>query len=170
MAEMPDGRQNYRMMDHIRKIMKTAAGLVLWAVLFVSFALPAAALDWDHPGFEMGHISTVYNIRNGMPYSEINAAAQTEDGFMYFGGYGGLVRYDGRTFSRFDELSSVLCLYPDPDGSLWIGTNDMGFARMTPQAEFTYFGKEAGLKTLSVRSIVPDGKGNLFFSTTSGLF
>ena len=57
MAEMPDGRQNYRMRDHIRKIMKTAAGLVLWAVLFVSFALPAAALDWDHPGFEMFRIT-----------------------------------------------------------------------------------------------------------------
>ena len=103
MAEMPDGRQNYRMRDHIRKIMKTAAGLVLWAVLFVSFALPAAALDWDHPGFEMGHISTVYNIRNGMPYSEINAAAQTEDGFMYFGGYGD---WSGTTAGLFPDLTN----------------------------------------------------------------
>ena len=170
MAEMPERSQNNRTHDHSGIIRKTAAGFVLWAVLFVFSAFPAAALDWDHPGFEMGHISTVYNIRNGMPYSEINAAAQTEDGFMYFGSYGGLVRYDGRSFYRFDELSSVLCLYPDPDGTLWIGTNDMGFARMTPQAEFTYYGKEEGLKTLSVRSIVPDGKGNLFFSTTSGLY
>ena len=161
-------------LDNIRRKgpeIRRAAACLLFCALFMLFcAFASYARDWENPGFETGHISTMYTIRDGMPYSEVNTTAQTEDGFMYFGGYGGLVQYDGKSFHKFSEVTSVVSLYADPDGSLWIGTNDMGFAHMTPQAEVTYYGKEAGLRTLSVRSIMPDGKGNLYFATTSGLF
>ena len=138
------------------------------AVLFTAF--PAEARDWEHPGFETGHISTLYTIRNGMPYSEVNTMAQTEDGFLYFGSYGGLVQYDGRGFHRIEGISSVVSLCADPDGSLWIGTNDMGLVCKKPGDEYLFYGKEAGFRSLSIRAIQPDGKGNLFFATTSGIF
>ena len=160
----------FRALRQLRKLLPVLGVLFFLQIPAILAAFPSEARDWDHPGFETGHISTLYTIRNGMPYSEVNAMAQTEDGFMYFGSYGGLVQYDGRGFHRIEGISSVVSLCADPDGSLWIGTNDTGLVCMKPGDEYLFYRKEAGFRTLSIRAIQPDGKGNLFFATTSGVF
>ena len=74
-----------------------------------------------------------YDNTNGLPTSEANAIAQTSDGFLWIGSYGGLVRYDGSTFERIDAdepLGGVTCLHVDSRDRLWIGTNDSGLAMM----------------------------------------
>ncbi|NIV35009.1 MAG: hypothetical protein GWN58_37800, partial [Anaerolineae bacterium] len=56
---------------------------------------------------------------------------QDSQGFMWFGTEDGLNRYDGHTFTVYrhdpdDPHSlrddSIMTLYEDPDGVLWIGT------------------------------------------------
>lgn len=78
----------------------------------------------------MGGISAVlYDNSNGLPTSEANAIAQTQNGFIWIGGYSGLVRYDRNDFYRFDSslgITSVMSLYVDDGDRIWIGTNDSG--------------------------------------------
>lgn len=53
---------------------------------------------------------------------DIRAIAQSGDGDLWFGGYGGLYRWRSGVLSHFKlEVSPVRSIYPDPDGTLWIG-------------------------------------------------
>lgn len=91
------------------------------------------SLSVDPSSSEKGYLAILYNNQNGLPTSEANAIAQTEDGFIWIGSYSGLIRYDGNTFERMDSslgISSVTTLYVDSKDRLWIGSNDSGVIMM----------------------------------------
>lgn len=77
-------------------------------------------------------IQIVYNDQNGLSTNEANAVLQTADGYLWIGGYGGLVRYDGREFRNYSmeesglTSSAIRALFEDSAGNLWVGTNDKG--------------------------------------------
>ena len=87
----------------------------------------------DPVGRKDGFSAVLYNNTNGLPTSEANAIAETDDGFLWIGSFAGLIRYDGNSFERVGAtsgISSVKCLYVDTQDRLWIGTNDNGVALM----------------------------------------
>ena len=90
-------------------------------------------LSVDPTGHSEGYSAVLYDNTNGLPTSEANAIAETSDGFIWIGSFGGLIRYDGNTFERIDSttgIGSVKCLYVDSRDRLWIGTNDNGIVLM----------------------------------------
>ena len=118
-----------------------------------------------------GYSAVVYDNRNGLPTSEANAITQTSEGFIWIGSYSGLIRYDGNTFVNLSTdagISSVVCLFVDSSDRLWIGTNDSGISVME-KGKFKRFGREEGLKSLSVRSICEDVTGNIIVGTAAGI-
>ena len=120
---------------------------------------------------EWGYSAFLYDNENGLPTSEANAVVQTNIGFIWIGGYGGLIRHDGIEFHHFDtmsEIASVNCMFVDSKDRLWIGTNDRGLA-VRQTAQFKFWGKHEGLESLSVRSICEDAAGNIIVATTEGL-
>lgn len=132
---------------------------------FLSGSASAAVLS-EH----MNYTEVLYNNSNGLPTSEANAVVQSGNGFIYIGSYSGLIRYDGVNFTRFDSstgITSVVSLYVDSLDRLWVGTNDSGIA-LYENGGFTFYNKESGLTSLSVRSITEDGSGNVVFGTTEG--
>ena len=113
----------------------------------------------------------LYDNTNGLPTSEANTIAQTKDGFIWIGSYSGLISYDGTTFHRFDAsdgVASVVCLYVDSKDRLWIGTNDSGLA-LYEKGNFTFFNKNEGLRSSSIRSIAEDENGDIVIATTQGM-
>lgn len=89
---------------------------------------PLAALDPATPLREYG--LDTWHDRDGLPQNSIRAAVQTRDGYLWFGTYEGLVRFDGARFTVFDKSTTpalpsaaVQALVEGRDGSLWIGTN-----------------------------------------------
>jgi energy-coupling factor transport system substrate-specific component len=125
----------------------------------------------DETGLGIGYSAVLYDSSNGLPTSEANAVAQTGDGFVWIGSYSGLIRYDGTEFYRFDSsvgITSVVSLFVDSKDRLWIGTNDNGVA-LYEDGEFTFYGRESGLGSMSVRSISEDGYGDIIIATTSGI-
>ena len=118
-----------------------------------------------------GYSAVLYDNTNGLPTSEANAIAETNEGFIWIGSYSGLIRYDGNTFERIDSttgIASVVSLYVDSKNRLWVGTNDSGVA-VYEKGKFTMFKNVEGLKSSSIRAIVEDKDGNIFVATTSGL-
>ena len=86
-------------------------------------------LSVDPTGRSEGFSAVMYNDRNGLPTSDANAIAETEEGFIWIGSYAGLIRYDGNTFERLDStngITSVTSLFVDSKNRLWIGTNANG--------------------------------------------
>ncbi len=94
--------------------------------------------------FAMACVSTVIaerlNFKNygdfeGLPQSQILAVTRDADGFLWIGTYGGLSRYDGRTFRTWttaDGLcaNAVRDIAVDRAGALWIGTVGGGVCRI----------------------------------------
>ena len=84
--------------------------LLLAGLLLLALAAPAWAAG------EENYTPVLYDVHSGMPFSEARAVAQTPDGFLYVGCYGGLLRYDGREFFRYDDVLGVRDLLADSRG------------------------------------------------------
>ena len=153
---------------------KKASAFLLAAAMLITIltVLPLSAdKELDYTGRGKGYSSVLYNNSNGLPTSEANAIVQSDDGFIWIGGYSGLIRYDGNEFYRYESstgISSVVCLYIDSSQRLWIGTNDSGIA-VFKNEKFSFYNRSDGLRSSSIRSITEDADGNVVIATTSGL-
>lgn len=154
------------------RITKAAIALLVAACFCTADPVEtAASSSRDVFGINADYTSVLYDSTNGMPTSEANAIAQSSDGFIWLGGYSGLVRYDGNSFYRYDStsgISSVFALYVDENNRIWIGTNENGVA-MLDFDETKVYGRVEGIRSHSVRSITEDKNGNIIIGTTQGL-
>lgn len=113
-------------------------------------------------------VEKIYNNTNGMVSSEANVICETEDGYIWIGSYAGLTRYNGDEFEFIREggLVNVVSMMTDSKGRLWIGTNDAGIARYE-NGEYTYFTRDDGLPSNSVRCFAEDKDGRVYVGTSS---
>ena len=119
----------------------------------------------------IGYMSTLYDATNGLPTSEANAILGASNGYIWIGSYGGIIRYDGTTFQRFDStngLTSGRGLFEDHLGRIWVATNDNGVV-VIDETEQTHFQVSDGLPSASIRSFAEDADGNVFIGTTAGV-
>jgi signal transduction histidine kinase/ligand-binding sensor domain-containing protein len=100
---------------------------------------------------------------------DIMSIAQTRDGDLWFGGYGGLYRWRSGVLSRFKvEALPVKSIYQDREGTLWIGV---------PTEERRgglYRFREGKLDQIpgiaGVLKILDDRDGGLWVAASEGLF
>lgn len=115
--------------------------------------------------------SVLYDSSNGLPTSEANTVLQTSDGFVWIGGYSGLIRYDGNEFYRYDAsygIPNVVSLFEDSKQRLWIGTNDSGVV-CYDNGEFTLYNNIEGMKSSSVCAFAEDTDGSIIVATKIGI-
>ncbi len=131
-------------------------------------AKPARAVEYASE-FE----TILYNSANGLDTAEINAIAQTNDGYMWAGSYSGLYRYDGMKFERIypdERINTVMQLFVDSRNRLWIGTNESGIACYdVTTRKLKFYTMQEGLGANSIRSICEDDYGNIYVGTTGEL-
>ena len=129
---------------------------------------PARAMEYASE-FE----TILYNSANGLDTAEINAIAQTNDGYLWAGSYSGLYRYDGMKFERIypdERINTVMQLYVDSRNRLWIGTNESGVACYdVTTRKLKFYTMQEGLGANSIRSICEDNYGNIYVGTTEDL-
>jgi signal transduction histidine kinase/ligand-binding sensor domain-containing protein/response regulator of citrate/malate metabolism len=149
------------------------------AALPLLLAVPAFAQnadDADAGRFRANYVTTFYNTdSNGFPSNDANVVLQTTDGFIWFGGFSGLIRYDGRKYTQWNAVSpdnftssNVRSLY-ESGGFLWIGTNDKGLFSYRNGA-FAVYDKAMGAPSNMIRCIAGTADGRVFCGTPDGLF
>lgn len=119
-----------------------------------------------------GFAAYLYDNTTGLPTPEANAIVETPDGFIWIGSYGGLIRYDGNTFERFDSrsgIASVNELFVDSNGNLWVGTNDSGVGVIDRFGNIKMYNKRDGLPSASIRAFAEGLDGKIYIGTTSGV-
>lgn len=161
---------NYRAIHAILFVLFLSALIILSA--FCATDMAVAKNRQNILGTDSDYTSILYDSTNGLPTSEANAIVQSPDGFIWFGGYSGLIRYDGTTFNRIDSttgVSSVFSLYVDSKDRVWIGTNENGIAYYD-HGNLKVYGKDSNMKSYSVRAISEDVEGNILIATTQGLY
>lgn len=158
------------------KLVKAVLGMALaFCVLLSSAPVLLRADDnisADPVENREGYAAYLYDNTTGLPTSEANAIAETSDGFLWIGSYGGLIRYDGNTFERYKSttgIASVVSLFVDSHDSLWIGTNDNGAAVMDRHGNVKMYGKKDGLPSASVRAFAEGPGGEIYIATTHGV-
>ena len=119
----------------------------------------------------MGYTSKIYDATNGLPTSDANYILGAKNGYVWIGGYSGIIRYDGNNFERLpttNGLTSSRAFFEDSKGRIWVGTNDNGVVVINGQ-EFRQYTYKDGLPSSSIRNFSEDKDGNVFIATATGL-
>lgn len=125
-------------MGGILRILGTVLALATAAVLPARGAPAPESLD------QLPHRS--WTAIGGLQATPVWAIAQDNQGYLWLGVRGGLVRFDGTSFVRWEALSGaalpereVRALHVAQDGSLWVGFgNAGGVSRIQDGAAHTY--------------------------------
>ncbi|HEY3863940.1 MAG TPA: two-component regulator propeller domain-containing protein [Verrucomicrobiae bacterium] len=133
-------------------------------------------LDWER----MGHASFAYAARtwqtaDGLPNNDVQAIAQTTDGYLWVGTAAGLARFNGVSFASFEARTppqikgaAIPALCADRDGSLWIGADGGGLLRWK-DGVFSSWNAAGGLAGDAVRVIYQSQDNSLWIGATTGM-
>jgi ligand-binding sensor domain-containing protein/signal transduction histidine kinase len=95
-------------------------GMMTLGVFIVSILFARA----DAPNYFI----RTWQVEDGLPQNKVTAVVQTRDGYLWLSTYNGLARFDGVSFTVFDDnntpelrSSRITSLCEAEDGALWIG-------------------------------------------------
>lgn len=133
----------------------------LWCPLLLALApLPVRALDPEQPVRSM-QIERWYSDE-GLPHNTVHSVAQTRDGYLWLATWGGLTRYNGRSFRTFDSSDfdariegGFRAVLADDDGALWAASAHNGLF-VWRAGRWSHLGREQGLAGENLHSL---GKG-----------
>ena len=99
---------------------KTA--LLLLIISFCIAGWQARAQDLNQREYVVNH----FTMEDGLPQSSVNDIIQAKNGYIWLATYGGLVRFDGNTFTTFNRgnvpgmsADRILRIYEAEDGAIW---------------------------------------------------
>lgn len=111
----------------------------------ITFLLHAFVAHSQTPGYSIEYLT----IDQGLPHNGVTSIIQDKQGFIWFGTFGGLTRYDGQNMKVFQfepgnpnslTNNSIETLFESSDRKIWIGTKSGGLNCFDPTHEtFTHY-------------------------------
>lgn len=131
------------------------------------------AEDSEAEKYERDYLSKIYDSENGLEGTTANCICADAEGFIWFGGYTGLYRYDGNEFKKYlmdGRALPVNDIVQDKNGNLWVGTNGEGVYCFNGSefAEYKLDDEEQG--TSVINKMYLDAENTVWVGTKSGLF
>jgi ligand-binding sensor domain-containing protein len=127
-----------------------------------SVATPAVVSKATNAAPAMQYTRRIWRIQDGLPEDTVQAIQQSQDGYLWIGTTGGLVRFDGSHFHLYNHSTtpaladnSVFSILGARDGSLWLGTEGGGLVHLK-DGVFRAYTQAAGLSNGFVRSLIED--------------
>ena len=158
----------------VRRKTRAAWGGLAWAM---------AALGCLHPietraanatfRADPEYLIDTWETEDGLPENSATAMAQTPDGYLWFGTWNGLTRFDGVSFSVFNPANTpqlpsagIVNLHLDRSGRMWIST-DRGLV-VREEKSWRSFGTNEGWAGNYVRTFAERANGELLLTTFDG--
>ncbi len=162
--------------------------------LLLDSALCAAIFFMHAVGLAWGQQLPIhcYDVQDGLAHSSVHSILQDSKGYLWFGTWEGLSRFDGTRFTNYgthDGLGDPIIndLAEDPGGHLWVATNGDGVSLFIddPQEsplgittrrgeatrrKFASFPVGASPESNRVNTFLFDSGGNLWCATDAGLY
>ena len=114
-------------------------------------------------------ISKSWNAQDGLPGNTVTDLMQSSDGYIYFGTYSGLVKFDGLSFTLINQsynqkysFRSTRSVIQDTNKNIWVGSNDEGVFCLKENGEVVSFSTENGLTNNSIRALCEDFNHNIW--------
>ncbi len=147
--------------------------------LLLVLILVSGSIAFSQESLKFEHLS----IRDGLSDNIVTDIIQDQYGFLWFGTYKGLNRFDGYEFKQFQfseedstsiQANMISCLYEDRDGYIWVGSFSNGLGRYNPWlGHFDWFdegsGEQSVLTNHSIRVMYEDENRHLWIGTEYGL-
>ncbi len=119
-------------------------------------------------------VTAEYTVKDGLPNDFMTFVFEDSNGVMWFGGSGGLSRFEEGKFTNFSTNDGLVgnyvrTIYEDTDGTFWIGTYDEGMSRLKDGKFFSYK-EENGLYNSGAFAIEEDAAGFFWISSNRGIY
>ena len=145
------------------------------ACIFVAGSLLFSQTNNEDPFFK-DFIGRNWNAETGLPVNTVTDITQDSDGYLYFGTYSGVLRFDGVEFITMNRLYkeeydflSARSLLQDINKDLWIGSNDEGLVCLKRNGVVEKYTVNDGLPSNSIRALCEDKNGYIWVGTASGV-
>lgn len=152
----------------MRVLLKVTGRNVICFLLYI-YALPASA--------QLKGIVSHYSTENGLSHDGVLCITRDKEGFMWFGTWDGLNRFDGNNFVVYKshpgdrsnlKNNKIRNIVEDQAGYLWVKTYDRKIYRFDKRTEkFLSVPEESSLKNLIVDKIIPVSNGNTWLTTAN---
>jgi len=164
-------RDPEQLTDFVRSLARNTTGqrrFGFWLCSWLLFlCVPFYGIDSDRRLDQLNHTGWTYI--EGAP-GQVNALAQTTDGYLWLGTATGLFRFDGIRFQPYKPQSgqafpqrNVFSLFAVPDGGLWVGYW-YGGVSLIKNGTVTDYGKPEGLPSRAVLAFARDRQGAIWIA------
>jgi signal transduction histidine kinase/ligand-binding sensor domain-containing protein len=150
----------------MRKLFSAAFSIVCF-LQFVNIS--RAEMPHTHSG---KYVPTDWGLKEGLPQSSVNHIIQSRDGYLWLATFGGLVRFNGESFTTFNRSNSkglrsdrMLTLHEDRSGAIWCSTED-GFSRFR-NGTFQTFQIIDSIYNYAPLMITEDGRGRVWITANA---
>ena len=136
---------------------------LIWALQADISLINAQEIDFQN------YVITRFEMKDGLPQSSVNDIIQTRDGYIWLATFGGLVRFDGNTFTTFNRSNTkgmrsdrILNLYEDHEGAIWLSTEDVIIRLLN--GEYSSFDIPQESQVFTKSKIIEDANNVLWLS------
>ena len=157
------------------KTMKKRFTFLAACTLIAGSLLFAQNYSHEDPFFK-DFVSRNWNAESGLPANTMTDILQDHDGYIYFGTYTGLLRFDGMEFISMNRLYNenydfltARTIFQDSNKDIWIGSNDEGVICLKRNGTIEKFTVQDGLPNNSIRAFCEDKNGYIWVGTASGV-
>lgn len=142
------------------------AAMVLLAILYSDVGQAAATNEssaWSYRAWQTDE---------GLPDNSVTGVAQTDDGYLWVATYGGLMRFNGASFTSIPlptlQKKSICSMVLDRHGRLWLGIDPDGVNCLDAK-ESRAFGLADGLPAERVAAMAEDREGTVWVASQGAL-
>jgi len=143
--------------------------ILVWPVAL--FGMARAELPG--PLADSGYLLRTWGTEDGLPENSATAIVQTQDGYLWFGTFNGLVRFNGDSFKVFNRLNTpqlpsavIVSVHADKLDRLWVST-DAGLV-VKDGTRWRAMGASEGWAGNHVRTFAQRANGDLLITTFDG--
>ena len=137
--------------------------------------LIVSSLSFFHSSAGMGQNLPfiTYTTDDGLNVGTVSAIFQDADGYLWFGTYGGISKFDGQEITNYTTThglrdNRIQALAEDGEGRLWVAT--YSGIDIFNGAQFTSVTSEGGPADNNVRAIERDRAGHKWVATVNGVY
>jgi len=143
--------------------------MVLW-ILLLAISSPIFALDQKPLA---SYSREAWTTRDGLPHNQVNSIAQTQEGYLWFATWEGLVRYNGQDFRILTpqvipalQDHGIRNVSVGKSGRLIVSTSRGGISVLYKDLWQTY-GEAQGLAQNETMASIEDSAGNIWVAHES---
>ena len=145
--------------------------------IFIGFLIFISTGFSQSDNIKFTHITT----DNGLSQSNVKCIIQDHLGFLWFGTFDGLNKFDGYNFTIYKpdqndsttlKSNSVSCLLEDENGNIWIGTDQglcLYYRNKNNFRSFLDKNYPAAVINSEINGIAEDKNKNIWFATSKGI-